>query len=191
MELRDRRMILLDVETTGFDCEKNQLLEVGMLVIYQMEVVAKLELKIRHNAYFVTPSAIKANDIDIIKHDEEGITTKEAAEEILKFVEEVKGDSSERILLIGQNIDFDIKFIENLMMKEYKIKEFRKFVGYRKLDIMQVALLKNIEGKVRVEKQDLDHLLKQLDIDIKDNVRHSAIGDCYLEWEVLNKLLGL
>lgn len=184
-------MILVDVETTGLDSEKNQLLEVGMLVIYQMEVVAKLELKIRHNAYFVTPGAIRANNIDIIKHDEDGITTKEAAEEILKFVEDVKGDSSEKIILIGQNVDFDIRFIEKLMLQEYKIKDFRKFVGYKKLDIMQVALIKSIEGKVKLENQHLDHLLKELDIDIKENVRHSAIGDCYLEWEVLNKLLGL
>ena len=42
MELRDRRMLLIDTETTGFDSEKHQILEIGMLVLEQGEVINSL-----------------------------------------------------------------------------------------------------------------------------------------------------
>ena len=63
-------------------------------------------------------------------------------------------------------------------------------MSYRKLDIMQVALVKSLEGKIELESQSLDSLLEALNIDMPED-RHRAIVDCYLEFEVLNRLLSL
>lgn len=186
MELRDRRALLIDTETTGFDSEKNQLLEVGILVLENGEILSKLNIKIKHKEYTITGKAMATNKINIVEHEKEALEVKEAADEILKFLEENK--NSEHYICIGQNIDFDIKFLEKLFLSTYKIKDFRNLVGYRKLDIMQLFLIRNIEGKVKAEKQDLDYILKELDIVIPEN-RHSALTDCLLEYEALKKLL--
>ena len=186
MELRDRRALLIDTETTGFDSEKNQLLEVGILVLENGEIISTLNIKIKHKEYTITGKAMATNKINIVEHEKEALDVKEATDEILKFLEENK--NSEHYICIGQNIDFDIKFLEKLFLSTYKIKDFRNLVGYRKLDIMQLFLIRNIEGKVKAEKQDLDYILKELDIVIPEN-RHSALTDCLLEYEVLKKLL--
>lgn len=186
MELRDRRMLLIDTETTGFDSEKHQILEIGMLVLEQGEVINSLNIKLKHKEYVLTAGAMKANKIDIVKHEEDALNVKDACEKILAFLE--CNYSGEHYLVVGQNVDFDIKFIEKLFLSAYKIKDFRNFVGYRKLDLMQLFLIRNIEGKIKAEKQDLDYMLNALNIEVPAD-RHSALTDCFLEYEVLKKLL--
>ena len=66
--------------------------------------------------------------------DEEAIDTKNAAINILDFLR--KNKSEDKFIVVGQNINFDIKFIEEMFLKEWKIKDFRGLVSYRVLDIM-------------------------------------------------------
>ena len=54
---------------------------------------------------------------------------------------------------------------------------------------MQLAMIKNIEGKISLEKQDLDSILKELNIDAPE--RHRALVDCYLEFKAMCKLLKM
>lgn len=190
MELRNRNFVLIDVETTGFDEKKHQILEVGMLVIKNMEIVDKLEVKVKHKEYVISEGAMEANKINILEHNKQAIEEKEAAELILKFLNDNKSEEEEGYIVIGQNIGFDIKFLEAMFLRCYLIKEYRKVISYRNLDLMQLALIKNLEGKINLEKQDLDHILNKLNIDIPEN-RHRALMDCKLEYEAMIKLLNL
>lgn len=190
MELKDRNFILIDTETTGFDEKKNQILEVGILVIKDLKVVDQFEIKIKHKEYTLTTKAMQANKIDLVKHEEEAVFEKEAAENILEFLNKHKGENDEGYIVIGQNVQFDIKFLEEMFLRAYKIKEYRQVVSYRSLDLMQLAMIKNIEGKISLEKQDLDSILNKLVIEIPEN-RHRALTDCYLEFEVLRDLLDV
>lgn len=45
MEFKDRRFLLLDLETTGFDEKKHQILEVGMLILENGKIIDSLEIK--------------------------------------------------------------------------------------------------------------------------------------------------
>ena len=114
MELRNRNFILVDTETTGFDEKKHQILEVGILVIKNMEVVAELEVKIKHREYTVTAKAMEANKINIPEHEKEALFEKEAAEKILEFLNKHKSENDEGYIVIGQNVQFDIKFLEEM-----------------------------------------------------------------------------
>lgn len=189
MELKERDILMIDCETTGFDEDKHQILEVGMLVIRNNEVVADMEVKIKHKEYVLSIQAMKANKIDLIEHDDIGLNTKEACEKILEFLANNK-IQEDGFIVLGQNVSFDIKFIEKLFLKEYKIKEFRQLVSYRNIDIMQLALLRNLENKIRLEKQSLDYILDELKIEIPGD-RHRALTDCYLQFKVYKKLLEL
>ena len=189
MELKDRGFLLLDIETTGFDEKKHQILEVGMLIIKGLEVIADINVAVKHTEYTLTTSAMNANKINIIEHEKNALTLEDAGTTLLNFLKEHK-DTEKAYISIGQNVDFDLKFIEAMFFKLGKIKEYREYISYRKLDIMQVALMKNLEGKISLEKQDLDYLLTTLNIEIPKD-RHRALADCYLEFEVLKRLLAL
>lgn len=190
MELRDRNFCLVDVETTGFDEKKHQILELGILVIKDLEVIDEFEVKIKHREYTISFKAIEANKINIIEHEKEALFEKEAAEKILEFLNKYKSENDEGYIVIGQNVQFDIRFLEEMFLRTYKIKEYRQAVSYRSLDIMQLAIIKNIEGKISLEKQDLDSILKELNIEIPEK-RHRALVDCHLEFEAMIKLLEL
>lgn len=189
MELKDRSFLLVDIETTGFDEKKHQILEIGMLAIKDMEIIASMNIALKHKEYTVTTSAMKANKINLIEHEKNALTLDEAGTTILKFFEDYN-ETEKGFIPIGQNVEFDLRFLESMFLKIGKIKEYREYVSYRKLDIMQLALIKNLEGKIQLEKQDLDYLLNSLNIDIPD-YRHRALGDCQLEYEVLKRLLTL
>ena len=189
MELRDRNFILIDIETTGFDEKKHQILEVGILVIKDLKVIDQFEVKIKHREYTITAKAMEVNNINIVEHEKEALFEKEAAERMLEFLNKHKGED-EGYIVIGQNVAFDIKFLEEMFLRTYKIKEYRQVISYRNLDIMQLAMIKNIEGKISLEKQDLDSILKELNIEVPEK-RHRALIDCYLEFKAMCKLLKM
>lgn len=190
MELRNRNFVLVDVETTGFDEKKHQILELGILVIKDLKVIDEFEVKIKHKEYAISAKAMEVNKINILEHEKEAIEEKEAVELILKFLNDNKAEEEEGYIVIGQNIGFDIKFLEAMFLRCYLIKEYRKVISYRNLDLMQLVLIKNIEGKINLEKQDLDHILSKLNIEIPAN-RHRALMDCKLEYQAMIKLLNL
>ena len=189
MELRDRNFILIDTETTGFDEKKHQILEVGILVIKDLKLIAHFEVKIKHREYTIAAKAMEVNNINIVEHEKEALFEKEAAERMLEFLNKHKGED-EGYIVIGQNVAFDIKFLEEMFLRTYKIKEYRQVISYRNLDIMQLAIIKNIEGKISLEKQDLDSILKELNIEVPKK-RHRALVDCYLEFKAMCKLLKM
>ena len=189
MELRDRNFILIDIETTGFDEKKHQILEVGILVIKDLKLIAHFEVKIKHREYTITAKAIEANKINIVEHEKEALFEKEAAERMLEFLNKHKGED-EGYIVIGQNVAFDIKFLEEMFLRTYKIKEYRQVISYRNLDIMQLAMIKNMERKISLEKQDLDSILKELNIEAPEK-RHRALIDCYLEFKSMSALLNM
>lgn len=191
MELRKRDYILVDTETTGYSEEENQILEIAIMVIKNLEVTNKLELKIKHKKYTVTPGALKVNGIDLVKHDEVAMGEEDAAKRILEFLKDNKSEEiKEGYIVIGQNVSFDIKFIEKMFLRNKLIRNYRELVSYRNLDIMQMALIKNLEGYIELEKQDLDSIAESLDIDIPKE-RHSAAVDCELTYRVLIELLNI
>lgn len=55
---------------------------------------------------------------------------------------------------------------------------------------MQLAMIKNMEKKISLEKQDLDSILKELNIEVPEK-RHRALVDCYLEFKAMCKLLKM
>ena len=69
MELRNRNFILVDTETTGFDEKKHQILEVGILVIKDLNVIDEFEIKIKHKEYTMSAKAMEANKVDIFAHE--------------------------------------------------------------------------------------------------------------------------
>ena len=111
MQLKDRTFVLIDTETTGFNKDKHQLLEVAMLVIKDLKVIDKLEVKIKHKEYTVTIGAMSSNKIDLFEHEKEGVDYKVACDQIINFLKsyiEVIDGKSNGLISIGQNIDYSL-----------------------------------------------------------------------------------
>ena len=106
-------------------------------------------------------------------------------------------EKKHQILEVGILVIKDLKVIDQFEVKikhrEYTITAKAMEVNninYRNLDIMQLAMIKNMEGKISLEKQDLDSILKELNIEVPKK-RHRALIDCYLEFKAMCKLLNM
>lgn len=188
MELKDRGFIVVDTETTGLDAEKNQILEVAILVVKNFEPVDCFNIKIKHREYTVSTRAMEVNKIDLVEHEKLAYTEKEASERIINFLSDHKEEQG--LIVVGQNVQFDLKFIENMLWRSYKTKEWREIISYRTFDLMSLSFIRNIEGKIKLEKQDLDSIIAAIGLE-SDSERHTAMGDCELTYEAMIKLLKM
>lgn len=187
--LKDRTYILVDTETTGLNEEENQILEIAFLMIKDLKIVDEYEFKIKHNEYSISEKAMEINNISLIEHEKDALEEKEVLEKIIVIIESYKEDKK-GLIPIGQNVDFDLKFIKKMFEKNGMGDKFKNYFDYKKLDLMQVALLKCLEGKLELESQSLDSILKALNIEKREE-RHRALVDCNLEYKALIGLIGL
>lgn len=191
------KFLLVDTETTGFDVEKNQLLEVGLMAVDENMIVSDYKnILVKHDEYNVSLQALTANKINLLEHSEVGISLPEAVEETLNFI--MHNASKERLIFMGQNCPFDIRFIENAFKSVGKLDSYHNYVGYHKFDLMAVAMYESVKGKYPLERYNLDTISKSLGIEgAKTNLtyrsallnRHRALYDCLLELNCFQKYL--
>lgn len=163
-----KQFVVLDLETTGLDAEKDQIVEIGALRIDEDKITNVYHCFIRQ-AKNLPENIKKLTGIsdEIIR--KEGIDEEEAINELLEFV------GSYRV--IGYNIKFDLRFIRKAC-ERYKVEDSIK----RTIDVLDIARRK-LEN---IDNYKLESVSKALNIGVE--VSHRAVEDCRLIFETYMKL---
>jgi len=177
-KLSEIRLAFTDTETTGLDEQKHEIVEIATLIYnpcndkVEDEWVTKVapthietasSIALRINGYVDNPKAY----------------TKGLKSALIKFNSLVKN-----CFIVGQNIEFDLKFIHK-GMNDFGIKP--SFGRHRKLELMSLVwwAIKNTD----LEKMSLESLCNHFEI---SNVgAHTALVDCQRTFEVYKRLLEL
>ena len=157
--------IVLDLETTGLDSSKNEILEVGALLVVDGEVIEE------YSALILTLKEIDNEILNLTgltqeQIEQEGKQLREVLPELKDFIGKRK--------IIGHNIFFDLKFLTKAFAKEnipFSIKNVE--------DTLKIAKRQCIETKDK--KYDLVSLAEHFGI--KYNA-HRALEDCRATFEV-------
>ena len=160
--------VLLDVETTGLDFNKNELLEIGLIKVEKYSVIDERD-------YLLKPLGGIPKKIELLT----GITEKEvnansiAIEQALKqTMEFIKGN-----VIIGYNVNFDCMFLKKACDK-HKVKcTIRKI---KDVENLAVQKLKDVQD------YKLETVANKLGIQKKQS--HRALDDCRLTLDVMKKL---
>lgn len=160
--------VLLDVETTGLDFNKNELLEIGLIKVEKDSVIDERD-------YLLKPLGGIPKKIELLT----GITEKEvnansiAIEQALKqTMEFIKGN-----VIIGYNVNFDCMFLKKACDK-HKVKcTIRKI---KDVENLAVQKLKDVQD------YKLETVANKLGIQKKQS--HRALDDCRLTLDVMKKL---
>lgn len=162
---QNKEYTVIDVETTGLDYKNDRIIEIGAVKVADTKeeytTIIKYNGKLSDTIKRLT--GITEDELKIGKDE------KEVVEEFLQFL----GDS----MIIGYNVEFDIKFInETLKRNDYpvlknKVYDIIKYVKQEKL------FLKNYK---------LQTVLKEYGIN--ERVPHRALGDAKLSLKLLNKV---
>lgn len=173
-------LAFVDIETTGLDHEKGEIIELGVVIARLkddvLEITDQLDLKI-------TPKHIETADAQALRingyNEADWIFAVSIEDALSTFVKKTEG-----AVFVAHNIVFDYGFIE-ANLKRYGIED--KF-HYHKLDTLALAfgILQNNDD---MGKLSLRALCEKYGIENKK--AHSAFADAYATFEVFKKLLNL
>lgn len=174
-------LAFVDVETTGLSPEKNEIIELGVVLAKMrdngmLEVVDKLDLKI-HPKHIETadPQALRVNG-----YNEADWLFATTLEDAMKAFSEKTKDA----IFIAHNVAFDYNFVLHAL----ESTNTPNLLHYYKLDTISLAfgILHNSDD---IGKYSLRALCQYYEI---ENAKaHSAFADAYATYEIFKKLLNL
>lgn len=175
--MRKHNFAFIDIETTGLNLKKNEVIEIGcVLTTPELEVIEEFELKIKpERIENADPVALKVNHYNE-KDWENSYDLKEGMEILV--------EKTQNCIMVGHNVSFDAGFLEYSFNKTQIINKMH----YHKLDTVSI-----VWAKLHRE-PDLDHFsLRELceRFGIKNERAHSALPDARATFLLYKKLMEL
>lgn len=171
MNFNNLNIAVVDTETTGLDCNKHEVIEIGVLVYNQQTdtIISEWDVKIKPR-YIETAQdeALKINGY--LEHPH--LYTNNIYDTIIEFNSIVKD-----CIVLGQNIQFDLDMLKKYY-NEFKISD--PFHRHRKLELTSVVW--PIIRQSELTSMSLHSLCKYAGISNKNE--HRALSDCHRTLEV-------
>lgn len=188
------KLLFLDTETGGLESFYS-LLSINLLfcevTLKEVRKIASLNLIVKPNddIYTVNPTALSINRIDLIQHQKEAITYKEANKSIEEFLSSLYKKHG-RIILAGKNIQFDLD--QMFLDQSIDRKVWDKYTDRNALEIQSIARLAMICGVIPENQSiSLSSLASFLKVPTNESLLHTAEYDNILAASVLLSLLNL
>jgi DNA polymerase III epsilon subunit-like protein len=175
--MRKHNFAFIDIETTGLDVAKHEIIEIGcVLTTPSLQLLEELELKIKpesiENADQV---ALKINHYDS-ENWKQALTLREAME--------ILAEKTKDAIMVGQNVSFDFNFLEHAFSK----LGVKNNMHYHKLDTISIAWAK-LHNDVDFEHFSLHEMCLRFSIVNKNP--HTALSDARATFELYKKLMSL
>lgn len=163
-----QNFVVLDLETTGLDFEKDQILEIGAIVVKEGQPVQYFEKLIdQKNA---VPKAIQnLTGITDEMIEQKGEPLEGALEELMKIIDHQ--------VVYGYNTAFDCAFLLEACQRENIEYQIRKVKDVQKIARKKIKNGSGFKLSEIAEK-----------FGISNHQKHRALDDCKLTLQVLNKL---
>lgn len=181
------KFISLDVETGGIGKDKSLLTAYFMVMDEAGNKVTDLDLRIKpeDKIYHVTAEALSINKINLVSHDAEAITDREAGSRLYEFLRLVSQDGKQKLIPVGHNVKFDIDFIwEKLLSRP----SWEHFVSYRVIDTASIGQFLQLAGLIPPEVSgSLGSLAKEFQV--VNPAAHTGEGDVLTTVGILKGML--
>jgi DNA polymerase-3 subunit epsilon len=175
--LFERNLAITDVETTGFDFERHEILEIGLLIVHQSDLTVLREFEVK-----VRPEHLGTADPEslmIAGYSDEG--WKDAVP-ILEAMRKY-GEHTQGAIFCAHPTTMDWGFIE----RAFKKTDVQNGMHYHQLDLFSMAWMLFKEDE-RIGKVTLMELARHFDIEPEPSP-HRAINGARMAHEILRKLV--
>jgi len=173
--MKKHNFAFLDIETTGLNLIKSEIIEIGCVVTTpELEVIEEFELKIK-------PERIEDADPVSLKISHYNPTFWQSAYTLEKAMKIISKKAKDCIM-VGQNVAFDSGFLEYAFSKTAVLNSMH----YHKLDTISIAWAK-LRNNPDIEHFSLRELC--LHFGIKNENAHTALSDARATFELYKKLL--
>ena len=175
-----KKVLWLDVETTGLDCKKHGLREVGFIIEIDGVEVDKGVFKI--NPFTYTTRDVEIDDYaleiskvsieDLESYDRVSYCFKELMKKLVKYVN--VNDKNDCFVIAGYNVAFDIGFIKE-WFKEMGLQDsYKDLFHYKSLDVFSIVFALRHIGLNSAENDKLETMCNYFGIGIE---AHNALSD--------------
>ena len=180
--------LAFDCETGGLSSDRSLLTAYFIVYDEDFRTLGELDLKIKPDndaPYIVDAGGLAVNGIDLVEHDKIAIPMKEAKRKLYDFLATHKPEGKGKLIPVGQNIGFDISFVQENMLSK---KVWDNFVSYHPIDTACIATVMKLIGMIpKSEKTRLVNLVELFDVPLTN--AHDAKADTVATVKVLRKML--
>lgn len=176
LNFKNRNIAITDLETTGLDLTKHEIIEIGLILIKQpsLEIIETLDIKVKpENIEKADPKALEINGY---KYEDwlQAYTLKEAIKIYMSKVE--------NSIFCAHNTSFDLPFIKQACLKT----NISNTLDYHCIDIPTLAWFKFRNSEL--ERINLSKIAEFLGLNPEPAI-HRAINGAMLGYEVLKKIV--
>ena len=175
-----KKVLWLDVETTGLDCKKHGLREVGFIIEIDGVEVDKGVFKI--NPFTYTTKDVEIDDYaleiskvsieDLESYDTVSYCFKELMKKLVKYVN--VNDKNDCFVIAGYNVAFDIGFIKEWFKEMGLLDSYKDLFHYKSLDVFSIVFALRHLGINSAENDKLETMCNYFGIEIE---AHNALSD--------------
>ena len=183
--MKKHNLAFIDLETTGFDPEKHEVIEIGGIIAKQipvpgkgprLEVIDEFEFKVKpEHLETADPQALRINSYN----DADWLFASDLLS-VMKVVQEKTSDC----IMAGQNVYFDWKFLDAAFQKT----GLENKMHFHKIDLIPIFFAKTYHDE-NVKTYYLDSMAEYCGI--KNEKAHSALADIKTTFEIYKKLLEI
>ena len=175
-----KKVLWLDVETTGLDCRKHGLREVGFIIEIDGVEVDKGVFKINPFTYTTKDVVIddyaleisKVSIEDLESYDSSSYCFKELMKKLVKYVN--VNDKNDCFVIAGYNTAFDIGFIKEWFKEMGLLDSYKDLFHYKSLDVFSIVFALRHIGLNSAENDKLETMCNYFGIGIE---AHNALSD--------------
>lgn len=176
IDFRDRKLVFVDLETTGLNIDRHEIIEVAALVVNgrNFEIEKEYEVKVKpKNLKTASSSALKITGY----RDEDWKNAKDLKEVLVEF-----SKLAPHGMLVGWNVAFDWVFLERGFIK-HKIEH--KY-DHHKIDVIPILYAKHYKNK-KLTSLGLRRTAPFFGVELPE--RHGAMVDIRATYEIFKKLM--
>ncbi len=179
--MKNKKLAFIDIETTGFDIEKHEIIEIGGVIVEQkdgkpLRIIDEFEIKIKpEHIENADPEALSLNGYS----EMEWMFALDKKRAMELFSEKTKD-----AVMVAHNIAFDFSFLA----KAFSETGVENQMFFAKLDTISFAYAK-FHNKEKAPRMSLASLCEYFEI--QNERAHTALSDARATYEVYKKLLEI
>lgn len=181
-----KKAIYLDVETTGLDCTKHEIIQLSGMIVLNGKVAEEFDYKVRpielENIDGTILSMQSRTIEEIANYPESKIVYQQFVELLGKHVD--KFDKTDKFYPVGYNVDFDLNFLQ-YFFKLNGDNYLGSWINWRKIDVLNLVYFLDYLGLLNLENYKLGTVCKSYDIDLE---AHNALNDIKCTRSLLHRL---
>lgn len=182
-------LIILDVETGGFDWTKNPITELGLIVVESagFKEIDRYQTYIKpYGNLVIEESALQATQVKM-QDIQNGELIIKVANKLMELFAKYKNGKSKPIFVGHNFVEFDIYFLEQIS-KLYEKFDIWKYMSRAMIDTQRLMEIKDANPKndVSLSRFSLNTCCERMGIVLKS--AHGAMADVTATWKLLTKL---